>query len=339
MRVALTYNLKPTSPVVTEPAEVHDTYAEWDDVTTITAVREALATEHEVMLVEAGREIEQRLLAARPHMVFNLAEGLGGPEREAIIPAILQRRRIPFTGSSAQTLRVCLDKAATKSVLRQHGLPTPDYMIARGPDAVRRATAFPVIVKPLHEGSSKGIYCESVVYDRCALRRQVQRVVETYGQPVLVENFLPGREFTVALLGNGPYVRVLPLIEICFDPLPSGAEPIYSYEAKWLWDAVTHPLEILACPAPVDPNLADTLASLSQRAFRALGCRDWCRIDLRLDAQGRPFILEVNPLPGILPDPDSHSCFPKAAAAAGLGYPELIRRVLHLACERHGLQP
>src|SRR5439155_8517119 len=133
--------------------------------------------------------------------------------------------------------------------------------------------------------------------------------------------------FTVALLGNSPEVTVLPLVEICFTALPQGTLPLYSYAAKWLWDTPEHPLDILRCPADLPAPLTQAIAALCQQAFLALECRDWCRIDVRLDAQGQPYILELNPLPGILPDPARHSCFPTAAATARITYPELICRV------------
>jgi D-alanine-D-alanine ligase len=336
MKIALTYNLKP--PVAEAAAVPEDTYAEWDEPATIAAVQAALTQAHDVVLIEDSEAVEDHLLAAKPDMVFNLAEGFHGPEREARIPSLLERWHIPFTGSSSRTLRLCLDKAATKRVLLQQGLPTPAYAVVHGPDDTPLLDQFPLIVKPMHEGSSKGIYGQSVVYNRSALREQLHRVLDVYRQPALVEAFLPGREFTVALLGNVPHITVLPLVEICFTALPEGAVPVYSYEAKWLWDTVEQPLDIFRCPADIPPALEQTIADLCRRAFLALECRDWCRIDVRLDASGQPHILEMNPLPGILPDPDSHSCFPKAAAAAQLSYTDLIRRVLALACQRYGLE-
>jgi D-alanine-D-alanine ligase len=130
---------------------------------------------------------------------------------------------------------------------------------------------------------------------------------------------------------------VLPLVEICFAALPLGALPIYSYAAKWLWDTPEHALDILRCPTEIPEDLARLITDLCRRAFLALECRDWCRIDVRLDTHGQPQILELNPLPGILPNPQSHSCFPTAAAAAHLSYAALIRRVLAHACQRYGL--
>jgi D-alanine-D-alanine ligase len=161
--------------------------------------------------------------------------------------------------------------------------------------------------------------------------------LETYHQPALVETFVSGREFTVALLGNSPAITVLPLVEICFTALPPGTVPLYSYAAKWLWDTPQHPRDILRCPADLPAEVARAIADLCRRAFMALGCRDWCRIDVRLDVHGQPHILELNPLPGIVPDPASHSCFPTAAAAAQIAYPELICRVLSHASQRYGL--
>lgn len=333
MRIALTYNLKPASALAWD-----DTYAEWDDAETIEAVRYALAADHEVVLIEADAEVERRIVQAAPDLVFNMVEGLQGAWREAQLPSRLECLGLPFTGSSSRTLALCLDKAATKRVLRQHGLPTPAGTVMHKPDQVCELSSFPLIVKPLYEGSSKGIWSESVVSNPAALRRQVRLVLERYAQPALVETFLPGREFTVALLGNDAHVDVLPVVEICFAVLHRSAVPIYSYEAKWLWDTPDQPLDIFRCPADIDAALAERLAALCQQAFGVLECRDWCRIDVRLDACGEPAILDMNPLPGILPQADSHSCFPRAAAQAGMTYADLIRWVVALACERYGLR-
>jgi D-alanine-D-alanine ligase len=335
MKIALTYNLRPS--IAGGAPDLDDTYIEWDEFETIAAVRDALAEEHQVVLLEVHGDLPDRLTAVCPDLVFNMAEGFRGPEREARVPALLEKRRIPFTGSSAKTLRICLDKGTTKEALLRAGIPTPAYAVVYDADAAATVDRFPLIVKPLHEGSSKGISGDSVVQTPGELRAQIQRIVETYDQPALVEAFLPGREFTVALLGNGPRVGVLPLVEIRFEGFPRGGTPVYSYEAKWLWDSPERPLDIFRCPAKVSPRLGEAIAYLCRRAFAALQCRDWCRIDVRLDAQGRPHVLEANPLPGILPRPESHSCFPAAAAAAGIPYPALIRRVVRIACQRYGL--
>jgi D-alanine-D-alanine ligase len=155
---------------------------------------------------------------------------------------------------------------------------------------------------------------------------------------VIVETFLPGAEFTCGVLGNGTNARVLPLVGMNFGSLPPGSVPIYGYEAKWVWDVPSDPLDIFECPAPIDPRLQSQIEDVVLRAYRVLGCRDWSRIDVRLDAAGIPNIVEVNPLPGILPDPADNSCLPKAARAAGLSYDALIQAALCHAAERAGIR-
>jgi D-alanine-D-alanine ligase len=189
----------------------------------------------------------------------------------------------------------------------------------------------------LYEGSSKGISQAAVVHTAAQLQAQVYAILTTYQQPALIETFMPGREFTVAILGNSPALTVLPLVEVCLEALPVGAAAIYSYEAKWLWDTSEAPLPLLQCPAHISMALARHIQRLCCQAFNALQCRDWCRIDVRLDTTGQPQILELNPLPGILPGAQSHSCFPYAAAAARIPYPDLIRQVLTHACQRSDL--
>jgi D-alanine-D-alanine ligase len=194
-----------------------------------------------------------------------------------------------------------------------------------------------VIVKPVHEGSSKGITQASLCRTRAEAGRAISRVWQQYRQPALVERWLPGREFTCAILGNGTGARVLPVVEVDFSALPRGAERLYSYEAKWLWDTPEQPLEIFRCPAPLSRGLARQIEQTVLAAYHALRCRDWARIDVRLDARGVPHILEVNPLPGVLPDPAMNSCFPKAARAAGMDYGSMIRGVLRAGAVRHGI--
>jgi D-alanine-D-alanine ligase len=199
------------------------------------------------------------------------------------------------------------------------------------------ASRFPLFVKPIHEGSSKGIteanYCETPQQ----LRAQVEFLLEHYQQPVLIEEYLPGAEFTCAVLGNGDEARVLPIVGMNFEALPHGALPVYGFEAKWIWDRPEKPLEIFECPARITEELRRTIEDVVLRAYRVLGCRDWSRIDVRLDASGKPNVVEVNPLPGILPNPADNSCFPKAARAAGMSYDELIQACLVHAAERQGI--
>jgi len=267
-----------------------------------------------------------------------MAEGLYGAGREAQIPAMLDMLSIPYTGSDPVTLGICLDKQRTKEILSWHKIPTPKFYVVSAIKDLPQRPHYPLMVKPLFEGSSKGITNKSLVFNRVELKRQVEFVFSNYGESVLIEEFLPGREFTVALLGNGSSLTVLPIVELDFKVLPLGALPIYSYEAKWEWDKEEDPLQIFSCPAVLNDILEKKIADMCIHTFNVFKCRDWCRIDVRLDEQGTPNIIELNPLPGILPRPEQNSCFPKAARAAGLNYTDMILSVVNAAQSRMNLK-
>jgi len=316
-----------------------DTYAEWDTEETIHAVKTAIELHHNVTLIEANEEAYLKLLQVQPDIVFNIAEGLRGPSREAQIPAILEMLDIPYTGSDPLTLGICLDKSRAKEILTHYGIPNPPFNVIETLDQLSKINiSLPCIVKPLHEGSSKGIFDASIVKTENELQKQVKRVLNEYQEPALIEKFLTGREFTVAMLGNNSDLRVLPIVEIKFDSLPDGVNPIYSYEAKWIWDSLENPIDVHECPANISPKLQKEIEYICREAYRVLHCRDWCRIDIRLDENGLPNILELNPLPGILPNPEEHSCFPQAARAAGIDYNEMLNFVLEAAAKRYNLE-
>jgi D-alanine-D-alanine ligase len=319
-----------------------DEFAEWDSIETIDAVARALARHGEVIRLEARDDFPERLRAERPDIVFNIAEGLRGPNREAHVPAICEFYGVPYSGSDPFTLALCLDKARTKEILRANDVPTADWMLVRSAAdidaALAREWSFPLFAKPVHEGSSKGITERNLAADADALRAIVADLLERYQQPVLVEHFLPGHEFTCGVLGNGAAARVLPIVGMNFGALPAGALPIYGFEAKWLWDRPENPLDIFSCPARISDAMRAEIEHVVLRAYDVLGCRDWSRVDVRLDADGRANIVEVNPLPGILPDPADNSCLPKAARAAGLDYDALIGAALEAAAARQGVQ-
>ena len=341
MVIAVLFNLKPAAEdqTVLEEDEPPDSYTEWDDLETILAVQNALRSEGEVVLIEANEDCFDRLRRIRPDIVFNIAEGRRGLSRESHVPSMLEFLGIPYTGSSPITLSLCLDKARCKEFLLYHGIATPKFVLVDDESSLDQATQLPftLMVKPVMEGSSKGITNDCLVWNIDDCRSQATKLLRLYRQPVLIEEFLPGSEFTVGLIGNYPNVEVLPIVEIRFDGLPPGANPIYSYEAKWVWDRAEAPVGILDCPAKIPLDLARQIADTAVLAFRALGCRDWCRIDMRLDAKGQPHVLEVNPLPGVLPDPNQHSCLPQAARAAGMTYDQLIQAVFHAALNRYGI--
>jgi D-alanine-D-alanine ligase len=335
MRIGLAYNQKPDPASSEEPPSTSDAFAEWDDPSTIAAVEQALTLFGSVIRLEADPSFPQKLSAARPDLVFNMAEGLHGQNREALVPAICEYLDIPYTGSDPLTLALSLNKARTKEILAYRGVPTAPFMCVESPnDLAHRALPFPVFVKPVAEGSGKGVFASNVCETAAQLRERVLALLDRYAEPVLVETYLPGPEFTVAILGNGSRAYSLPVVGFDFSTLPAGAPPVYGYEAKWVWDRPEAPLAIFQCPAQVPTALYRRIERTALDAYHAVGCRDWCRVDIRLDRLGAPNVLELNPLPGVIPDPAMNSCFPKAARAAGFSYDELIQEVVRIAWRR-----
>lgn len=324
-------------PVTSRRSSTDDEFAEWDSNETISAVEHALSSLGEVIRLEASANFPERLRAERPDIVFNMAEGLRGVNRESHVPAMCEFFGIPYSGSDPFTLSLCLDKARAKECLAYHGIPTAPFQLVHDASSHSGALRFPVFVKPVHEGSSKGITERNYCRTPSEMREQVAFLLDRYRQPVLIEEFLTGAEFTCAVLGNGGDAHVLPIVGMNFDVLPSGSLPVYGFEAKWLWDRPEQPLEIFECPARIDEALRCTIERVVLAAYHVLGCRDWSRIDVRLDAAGVPNVVEVNPLPGILPDPADNSCFPKAARAAGMSYDELIQTCVRHAADRQGV--
>ncbi len=348
MNVALAYNLKPeseplselVSPIVNNHSNNFqpqlDKYAEWDTWETINAVKDAISLYNDVTLIEADEEAYNKFREVKPDIVFNIAEGAYGVSREAQIPAILDMLQIPYTGSDALTLAICLDKARTKEILSYYKVPTAKFFVADNiEDAENYNLNFPMIVKPISEGSGKGIFASSFVHNPDELKREIKRITSEYDQSALVEEFLPGREFTVAVLGNNSSTRILPAIEMRYDKYPQGTVPLYSYEAKWILDTKENEFDVFDCPANISKELEEKIHKVCLDTYRVLKCRDWSRIDLRIDKNGEPNIIEINPLPGIIPDPNENSSFPKAARAAGIEYNDMINLVLVSAVKRY----
>lgn len=276
-----------------------DTDAVWDSPETIDAVSRALAARGEVVPIEADARAYDRLREAQPDFVFNLAEGSGGPSRQGLIPSILELLDIPYLGSDPLTLGLCLHKAHAKEVLLAHALPTPPFWVVDAPPRREPPFGLPAVVKPLHEGAGKGIAASSLVRTFGELCREIGRVVSLYGQPAIVEKFLPGRELSALLLGNGEDLTVLPLVGVDFESL---AVPILDFEARSL------PVQ---APARVPAELAFEVAELCKEAWRVLNLRDWGRMDLRLDERGRPNLLEVNAQPGLRGSPEIAALAPR----------------------------
>lgn len=335
MKVGLIYNLK-KNPLNNE---LDDNYIEFDDENTINAITNALTkTGNEVIHIEADDNIFKKIKDASPDIVFNIAEGIKGESRESHIPALLELLEIPYTGSGPLTLAIALNKALTNDILKYHNINTPNYQIFRKHDEqLSPMLTFPLIVKPLHEGSSKGIRNKSLVQNEKDLMFQIKWVIDTYNQSAIVEEYIEGKEFTISILGNDPPL-ILPIVELDFSQLPIEANKIYSYEAKWLWDTPDRPIEMFKCPSELDQNVKEYISNIALQVFNILGCKDICRIDGRLNKEGQFYILDVNPLPGLIPDPKAHSCFPESAIAANYTYDGLINSILFCALKRYKLE-
>ena len=328
LRVALIHNLKPS---IKDPRLPADYYSECDSQKTVEAIAAALKKAlHTVLPIEADERLPMWLAKHPVDLAFNIAEGFDGEAREARVPALLELLGIPYTGSGVLALALALDKAKSKQLFRSGGLPTPNFRLFVHPDEpVDRHLKYPLIVKPNREGSAKGIMASSVVQDETALRVQVRQVYQTYSQEVLVEEYIEGTELTVGILGRD---EILPVLEIDFSECADSGEFFYSWRMKEFQG--NRKLKLVPrfwCPARLDPTVTQAVQSVAWKAARALGVRDVARVDIRLSSDGIPYILEVNPLPGIDPE---ESNLPIMTRAAGISYEAFIQRLVNLAMAR-----
>lgn len=324
MRVGLIHSLKGSLPDAT--GICRDLEAEYQDQREVEAIQEAIrANGHDTVLLACDLDLASALQQSRIDLAFNIAEGWGGRGRESIAPALLEMLGIPYTGSDALTLGLSLDKALTKTIAQTQGVATPPFFKAAGVEDIRAEDlAFPLFVKPNSEGSSMGIGDASLAENEEQLRGAVSQILERYRGAALVEQFVPGREFAVGIVGNGADLQVLPTLEIEF---PEGVK-YYRFDRK-----VEHQRR-LRCPAPISGDLAAEMDKMALTVYQALECRDFARVDFRIDAEGRPLFLEINPLPGLHPE---SSLFPQQAYPAGLTYEQLIGRIMAAAMARYGL--
>lgn len=362
LKVALLANLKKNAP--TAPDMPADVWADLDSETTVEALCQAIrAGGHECVFFEGDANLYDRLRENRPDICFNICEGHFGDSREAQVPAMLELLRIPYTGSKVLTLALCLDKPMTKRVLMWHELPTPAFQTFENPDEpLDDDMVFPLFVKPSREGTGMGVSARSIVRNEAELREQLRHIIEKYRQTVLVERFIPGREVTVGLVGNitGPAARrlprnfygapkrhtkpgdvkalgaepgvlFLPPMEVDLEPyLQSDA--VYSNRLKVdLADQINY-----LCPAPLDGPQVEELNWLTAAVFRVTGCYDVARVDFRLDETDhyKPYVLEINPLPGLTP---VISDLVIEADAIGIRHTELVNLILDAAIARYGL--
>lgn len=325
LRVGFTFNVKRVKP--THDA-TEDSEAEYDSPTTLQAIREAIASwGHEVVDLEANAELPAILMTTPVDLVFNIAEGFKGRNRESQVPALLELLDIPYTGSDPATLSLALDKALAKKIVKQAGIHTPNFqLLTSGKERLLKEFQYPLIIKPVAEGSSKGVLSKSVCNTENELREVAREMIEKYQQPALVEEYISGREFTVGLLGERR-PRVLAPMEIVFLD-PSERTPVYSFQHKLdTNDRIRYDV-----PAKLDSGQVEKLKTAARGAFMALGCRDVARIDFRMDEKGRLYFIECNPLPGLTP---GWSDLVLIAQGSGLDYRTLISEIMAGAIRRY----
>ena len=327
MHIGLTYDLR--DEYLAAGYSEEET-AEFDRADTIDSIESALRElGHDTDRIGNAKQLIQRLATGdRWDLVFNICEGLKGAGREAQVPAILEVFDIPGTFSDPCVMAACLDKGITKAIVSHAGLLTPRYAVISSLEQLKDscgAMSFPMFAKPIAEGTGKGVSPASKVSDGDQLADVCQQLLDRHHQPVLVEEFLPGREFTVGLLGTGQAARVLGTLEIV---LLNDAEPdVYSYVNKERCEDL---VEYRLVHADQDAQVK-AAEELALAAWKSLNCRDGGRIDLRCDAVGRPQFIEANPLAGLHP---FHSDLPMLATAVGMPYVELIRSIVDSAAVR-----
>ncbi len=326
MRIGLTYDLKSAVPL--DAASPEDALEEYDSRETVELIATAISgAGHSVVLLGGGEEFLENIRREKVDIVFNIAEGRGNSRsRESQVPGVLEVLGIPYTGSDAHCLTVCLDKPLAKKLVAAEGVATPQWrLITDGENLSRIAWEqfpFPAIVKPAYEGSSKGIRLTSVVDNAGNLLAEVSRLLEAYRQPVMVEEFISGDEVTVGIIGNSP-PRVVGIMRI----LPrKGGRFVYSLEVKR--DYLN--LVDYECPPQLADEIKERIALASLKVFRVLGCRDFARLDFRLSSKGVPYFLEINPLPGL----GAYSDLVIVAQKMGWTHQGLIQAVLEAALKR-----
>jgi D-alanine-D-alanine ligase len=280
-------------------------------------------------LRESLMSLLRRVKELKVDVLINLCEGyLGRPQLEANVAAVFEAFGISFTGNSAKALAICQDKFKSKAILNSFGLPTARGRLVTSTDQ-KLDLRFPVIVKPNHEDASLGIYQDSVVHDHAALTERISKIINEYKQPALVEEFIQGREFNVALIEKDK-LEALPVSEIDFSAMPESAPHIFSYEAKWFEDHILFVTTPAICPTPIEDSLRGQLQQYALAAFQAMGCRDYARVDFRMAKDGRVYILEVNPNP----DTSLDAGYCRALKAAGIEYGQFWGLMIENALRR-----
>ncbi|MFH0733114.1 MAG: ATP-grasp domain-containing protein [bacterium] len=272
----------------------------------------------------------EKLKKYKPDVCFNFVESFEGESNyESYVTGIYDILNYEYTGNTMLCLGNCLIKGRTKQILKSYNLPTPNYMVipfTKTITSIKHILSFPVILKLNSEDASIGISEDSIVYNDAELINRIKYLFKSYKTDVLVEEYIEGREFNVAILGN----KVLPISEITFDNLPSNLPKIVTYEAKWAAESLYYKNTVPKCPAAISDKLKNKLSDLALQSFKALLCRDYARVDIRVNSKNKPYVIEVNPNPDISED----TGFARSAKAAGISYPELLNKIIKFATKR-----
>ncbi|MCE5250005.1 hypothetical protein LLG96_07275 [bacterium] len=310
MKIGFSYNIKDSSTKGT------DAHAEYETPETIEAIREVLRRSGDVVLLPCDRHFPARILAETPDIVFNIAEGYGGRDRESYVPVMCEMLGIPYTGSDGTTLGLTMDKALTKRLARDAGIRTTDFIVYNDPPVEPPPFGFPVFVKPLMDGSSRGISRESLVIDMESLVLRVGVINTEYGQPALVEPYLDGRDYCVGLLGNNP-PEILPICEVLLGH--EDSIPFFSFEYK------RRDTDRLDFTPQTPGSMLHEMEIMARTIWDILGCRDYARMDFRTCPDGKPYLLEVNALPGLSP---VSGIFVRQAAETSISFKALIEKIM-----------
>jgi D-alanine-D-alanine ligase len=329
--IALVANERPD-----ENYESEDLYADWDSTETLNKIADSIRFNgYKCIRIPFDEHFVQNLQKECPNLVFNIAEGFKGEDRECQAAAILEYLGIPYTGSGPLGRAVALNKPTAKKLMEFHGVKTAPFKVFEEAHETHEVWpfGFPAIVKPSHEGSSIGVdnnaYCE----DFEQLQTRVEYIIKKFNQPALAEKFILGREFNNAIIGNEKVVQ-FPVVEIVYDYLPKGIHHFSSFEVKTSLDDPNSTV----CPAPITLEEEKNLKAAALGAYRALGIKDYARVDMRMDETGQVYILEVNAIPGIAPGIEENNSMPKAVRTFGWTYEQMIELIIKSALARYQIQ-
>src|SRR5262245_52246962 len=324
VRVGLTFDLK--SDYVFRQGEPPDANAEFDHEDTIGVIEEAIqAGGHEVVRLGNARALFARCEElTRLDIVFNLAEGYIGRNRESEVPVILEMLGVPYVGSDGLTMALTLDKRVAKKLLAAEGIPTPRFAELQSPEEASTVQlTYPLIAKLRHEGSSKGLTTASLVDNADELARQGDWLARTYRRPALIAEFIVGREFTVGIIGHDP-PEVQPVVQVEIDGELELGRLFYTFEH------IRSGAEYV-CPAPIEQSLQQRLEALALQTYAAVECRDFGRVDFRVDTKGTAYVLELNPLPSL----STEDVFGHLARVRGISFEAIVNEILDAALQRH----